>query len=68
LQKVFGDRYLYVGLGNTLSLGANSHAAPNQGASHGLDDSDSRSYRALLAQGDDLTDHRLEAARLAQAK
>jgi hypothetical protein len=65
---MFGDRYLYLGLGNTLSLGANSHAAPNQGATHGLDDSDSRSYRVLLAQSHDLTDHRLQAARLAQAK
>jgi len=68
LHKVFGDRYLYVGLGNTLGLGANSHAAPNQGATHGLDDSDSRRYRALLAQSDDLTDHTLQVARLAQAK
>src|ERR1700686_5062785 len=54
LQKVFGDRYLYAGLGATLSAGANPRAASNQGASHVLDDSDSRSYRTLLAQSDDL--------------
>jgi 7,8-dihydropterin-6-yl-methyl-4-(beta-D-ribofuranosyl)aminobenzene 5'-phosphate synthase len=68
LQKVFGDRYLYAGLGTTLSVGANPRAAANPGAARVLDDSDSRSYRALLAQSDDLPDNRLEAARLAQAK
>jgi 7,8-dihydropterin-6-yl-methyl-4-(beta-D-ribofuranosyl)aminobenzene 5'-phosphate synthase len=68
LQKVFGDRYLYAGLGTTLSVGANPRAAANPGATRVLDDSDSRSYRTLLAQSDDLPDNRLEAARLAQAK
>ena len=32
LQKVFGDRYLYAGLGTTLSVGANPRPASNQGA------------------------------------
>jgi 7,8-dihydropterin-6-yl-methyl-4-(beta-D-ribofuranosyl)aminobenzene 5'-phosphate synthase len=68
LQKVFGDRYLYAGLGTTLSVGANPRAAANPGATRVLDDSDSRSYRTLLAQSDDLPDNRLEAARLAQTK
>jgi 7,8-dihydropterin-6-yl-methyl-4-(beta-D-ribofuranosyl)aminobenzene 5'-phosphate synthase len=54
LQKVFGDRYLYAGLGTTLSVGANPRAASNQGGAPVLDDGDSRSYRTLLAQSDDL--------------
>ena len=68
LQKVFGDRYLYAGLGTTLSVGANPHAASNQGATRVLDASDSRSYRTLLAQSDDLHENGLEAVRLAQTK
>src|ERR1700726_2029369 len=61
LQKVFGDRYLYAGLGSTLSVGANPRAASNQGATRVLDASDSRSYRTLLAQSDDLHENGLEA-------
>ena len=68
LQKVYGERYLYAGLGSTLSVGANPRTASNLGATHGLDDSDSRSYRTLLAHSDDMPDNRLEAARLAQAR
>src|SRR6202162_3621770 len=68
LQKVFGDRYLYAGVGITLSVGANSRAASNQGATRVLDASDSRSYRTLLAQSDDLHENGLEAVRLAQTK
>jgi 7,8-dihydropterin-6-yl-methyl-4-(beta-D-ribofuranosyl)aminobenzene 5'-phosphate synthase len=52
LQKMFGDHYLYAGLGITLGLGTNPRAA-SQGATNGLNDSDLRSYRALLAQSDD---------------
>jgi len=55
LQMAFGDRYLYAGLGTTLSLGANPRAASsNQGAAPVLDDGDSRGYRTLLARSDDL--------------
>jgi 7,8-dihydropterin-6-yl-methyl-4-(beta-D-ribofuranosyl)aminobenzene 5'-phosphate synthase len=68
LQKVFGDRYLYAGLGSTLNVGANPRAASNQGATRVLDASDSRSYRTLLAQSDDLQQNGLEAVRLAQTK
>jgi len=68
LQKVFGDRYLYAGLGITLSVAANPRAALNQGAIHPLDESDTRSYRTLLAQSDDLHENGLEAVRLAQTK
>jgi 7,8-dihydropterin-6-yl-methyl-4-(beta-D-ribofuranosyl)aminobenzene 5'-phosphate synthase len=68
LQKVFGDRYLYAGLGTTLNLGANPRAASNQGTTRVLDDGDSRSYRTLLAQSDDLHEYGLEAVRLAQTK
>jgi len=68
LQKVFGDRYLYAGLGTTLSVGANPRAASDRGSTNVLDESDSRSYRTLLAQSDDLSDNRLEAVRLAQTK
>ena len=50
LQKAFGDRYLYAGLGTTLSMGANPRAASNQDGAPVLDDGDSRSYRTLLAR------------------
>ena len=68
LQKVFGARYLYAGLGSTLGVGANPRAASNQGATDALDDSDSRSYRTLLAQSDDLREVGLEAVQLAQTQ
>lgn len=55
LQKVFGDRYLYAGLGMTLDIGPNPRTTSNQGATNFLDDSDLRNYRALLARGDDLS-------------
>lgn len=62
LQKAFGDRYLYAGLGTTLSMGANPRAVSNQGDAPVLDDGDSRSYRALLAQSDDLPETALASA------
>jgi 7,8-dihydropterin-6-yl-methyl-4-(beta-D-ribofuranosyl)aminobenzene 5'-phosphate synthase len=68
LQKMFGDRYVYAGLGTTLDLAANPRAASNRRANGVLDESDLRTYRTLLAQSDDLNDNRLEAVRLAQAK
>jgi 7,8-dihydropterin-6-yl-methyl-4-(beta-D-ribofuranosyl)aminobenzene 5'-phosphate synthase len=68
LQKVFGDRYLYAGLGSTLSLGPNRRAASNQGGAPVLDDGDSRSYRTLLAQSDDLQENGVSVVRLAQVQ
>jgi len=65
LQKAFGDRYLYAGLGTTLSVGANPRAASNQGGAPVLDDGDSRSYRALLARSGDLHEVSVSVARLA---
>jgi 7,8-dihydropterin-6-yl-methyl-4-(beta-D-ribofuranosyl)aminobenzene 5'-phosphate synthase len=56
LQKVFGDRYLYAGLGTMLDVGANPRAASAPTASNTLSDDDWRTYRTLLAQGDELED------------
>jgi 7,8-dihydropterin-6-yl-methyl-4-(beta-D-ribofuranosyl)aminobenzene 5'-phosphate synthase len=66
LQKMFGDRYLYAGLGTTLNMGANPRAASNQGGAPVLDDDDSRRYRALLAQSDDLHEFSVSVASLAR--
>ena len=63
LKKTFGDRYLYAGLGTTLQLGANPRAASDREAT-GLDESDSRAYRALLGEGDGLSNARAEIERL----
>ncbi len=68
LQRAFGDRYLYAGLGSTLSLGANPRAAWNPGSGDVLGDSDFGSYRTLLAQSDDLRESGPETVQLAQAK
>jgi len=68
LQKVFGNRYLYAGLGSTLSVGSDSRAASHRSDAHGLDDSDSHSYRTLLALSDDLPEDGPKAARLAQIR
>jgi len=53
MQRIFGDRYLYAGLGTTLDVGANQRAT-NRRSTHVLDESDLRSYRTLLAESDDL--------------
>ncbi len=68
LRKAFGGRYLYAGLGTTLSIGANPRAASNQGGVPVLDDDDSRSYRTLLAQSDDLLETGVSVVRLARAQ
>jgi hypothetical protein len=49
LQRTFGDRYLYAGLGTTLDLGANPRAASDRRATGVIDDGDLRTYRTLLA-------------------
>jgi 7,8-dihydropterin-6-yl-methyl-4-(beta-D-ribofuranosyl)aminobenzene 5'-phosphate synthase len=66
LQKVFGDCYLYAGLGTALSMCANPRTASNQDGAPVLDDGDSRSYRALLAQSDDLHETGVCVMRLAR--
>jgi len=53
LQKAFGDRYVYAGLGARLDVGANPRAETAPKASSTLGEGDLRSYRALLAQSDD---------------
>jgi 7,8-dihydropterin-6-yl-methyl-4-(beta-D-ribofuranosyl)aminobenzene 5'-phosphate synthase len=68
LHKAFGDRYLYAGLGTTLSMGANPRAASNHGGAPVLDDGDSRSYRTLLAQSDDLHETGVSVVRLTRAQ
>ena len=66
LQKTFGDRYLYAGLGTTLGVGANPGAASDRRSTNVLDESDLGRYRTLLAESDDSSDGGLEAVRLAQ--
>jgi 7,8-dihydropterin-6-yl-methyl-4-(beta-D-ribofuranosyl)aminobenzene 5'-phosphate synthase len=68
LKTVFGDHYLYAGLGTTLPLGANPRANSDQSATFAMDEGDLRSYRSLLARSDDLYDGGPETGRLAQAK
>jgi 7,8-dihydropterin-6-yl-methyl-4-(beta-D-ribofuranosyl)aminobenzene 5'-phosphate synthase len=52
LQKAFGERYLYAGLGTTLGVGANPRAEADPKASNILSGDDLRGYRALLARSD----------------
>ena len=66
LERMFGDHYLYAGLGTTLDLGANPRAASDRHAIDVLDEGDLRTYRSLLAQSDDFRDSAPEAVRLAQ--
>ena len=52
LSNTFGSRYVYAGLGTTLLVGRDVRTAgvPGQMVSHGMDDADLGSYRALLQQ------------------
>ena len=50
MQKAFGDRYLYAGLGTTLGVGANPRADSDARASNILSEGDLRSYRTLLPE------------------
>jgi 7,8-dihydropterin-6-yl-methyl-4-(beta-D-ribofuranosyl)aminobenzene 5'-phosphate synthase len=50
LQKAFGDRYLYAGLGTTLDVAANPRAESAPTASNSLSEGDLRSYRTLLSR------------------
>jgi len=55
LRKAFGERYLYAGLGTTLTLGASPRpVADNRPpALTGMDEADLESYRRLLARSDE---------------
>jgi 7,8-dihydropterin-6-yl-methyl-4-(beta-D-ribofuranosyl)aminobenzene 5'-phosphate synthase len=67
LKRRFGDHYLYAGLGTTLDLRENPHAAASDRRATGiLDEGDSRNYRTLFAQSDDFRDSDPETVRLAQ--
>jgi 7,8-dihydropterin-6-yl-methyl-4-(beta-D-ribofuranosyl)aminobenzene 5'-phosphate synthase len=60
LQRMFGDRYLYAGLGTTLGVGSVPRVASDR--SGALNKDDLRSYRMLLGSSDDSIP---EAVRLA---
>jgi 7,8-dihydropterin-6-yl-methyl-4-(beta-D-ribofuranosyl)aminobenzene 5'-phosphate synthase len=66
LQKAFGDRYLYAGLGTTLGVGTNPRTESDRSAANVLNEGDLGSYRTLLARSDDLKDSEREAVRLVQ--
>ena len=61
LQKSFGERYLYAGLGTTLTLGktAQTMAEAGQPETQAMDEQDLRRYRELLVQGHDSPDRLL---------
>ena len=61
LKKSFGDRYLYAGLGTTLTLGktVNTRAEAGQSNMLAMDDQDLQGYRELLIQGHDNPDRLL---------
>jgi len=68
LQKTFGARYVYAGLGTTLSVGANPRAESNSDVSRKLSGGDLRTYRALLAQSDDFDKRGPGAPRFVQTQ
>ncbi len=63
MQRMFGDRYLYAGLGTTLSVGAAPRVESDRSAA--LNEDDLRSYRMLLASSDDFSGSSPEMVRLA---
>jgi 7,8-dihydropterin-6-yl-methyl-4-(beta-D-ribofuranosyl)aminobenzene 5'-phosphate synthase len=68
LQKAFGARYLYAGLGTTLGVAAHPRAESGPTASNILSESDLRSYRTLLSRSDDFKDGSTGAVGLAQVQ
>jgi 7,8-dihydropterin-6-yl-methyl-4-(beta-D-ribofuranosyl)aminobenzene 5'-phosphate synthase len=68
MQRAFGDRYLYAGLGTTLGLGANPRAHLDGDGTAGMDESDLRGYRALFANSDDLEFNGTRIGQYAQAE
>jgi 7,8-dihydropterin-6-yl-methyl-4-(beta-D-ribofuranosyl)aminobenzene 5'-phosphate synthase len=66
LKRAFGDRYLYAGLGTVLELGATPQALASRVGENGTlitDETDSRTYRELLAKSDDGSDRADHGAR-----
>jgi len=66
MQRMFGDRYLYAGLGTTMGVGAVPRVETDRSAA--LNKEDLRGYRMLLASSDDFEDSTPEGARLAQVQ
>ena len=66
MQRMFGDRYLYAGLGTTLDVGAVPRVESDRGAA--MIEDDLRSYRKLLASSDDFKDSISNGVRLAQVQ
>lgn len=66
MQRMFGDRYLYAGLGTTLGVGAVPRVESDRNAA--LNEDDLRGYRMLLASSDDSENSISEAVRLAQVQ
>ena len=66
MQRMFGDRYFYAGLGTTLAVGAVPRVESDRGAA--LNEDDLRSYRMLFASSDDFKGGISEADRLAQVQ
>src|SRR5450432_2583951 len=64
MQRMFGDRYLYAGLGTTLGVGAVPRVESDRSAA--LNEDDLRGYRTLLASSEASEDSISEAVRLAQ--
>ena len=54
LQKVFGDRYVYAGVGATLNIGPTQGIETTRAHAPGLGERDVRTYRSLLAQQDEI--------------
>jgi 7,8-dihydropterin-6-yl-methyl-4-(beta-D-ribofuranosyl)aminobenzene 5'-phosphate synthase len=65
LKQNFGDRYLYAGLGTTLTLGptVRTVAEAGQPRMQAMDEQDLQVYRELLAQGHDNPDRILAHSR-----
>jgi 7,8-dihydropterin-6-yl-methyl-4-(beta-D-ribofuranosyl)aminobenzene 5'-phosphate synthase len=68
LQKAFGDRYLYAGLGTTLGVAAHPRAQSDATASNILSEGDLRSYRTLLSRSDDFKDGSTGVVQLARVR
>ena len=63
LKERFGDRYLYAGLGTTLTLGPTVKTMAETGQPQAMDKQDLQRYRELLAQGHDSPDRLLTYSR-----
>lgn len=68
LQRAFGTKYLYAGVGTVLELSGTPHAQVGQMRDIAMDAPDYASYHALLAQSDDAPDTDSYPTRLAQLR